>query len=329
MSLIHTLQYCVDTEHKEVYEFLQFLDTYANVSPENKSLEVQRNYAVCWCVLSQFLYENRHHNFMLPEQLKFTVHFTGSTQKCLTSVHWYQSFYQVDLLSKQLLQDITRRTGGLALGNKVKSLVDRLTRDEMKIFMQYLVHGLDTLALLNLCIHIIDTACTSFQDEPVVNDSFKPRIKWLIFVCVWLRGTIMSQITSADEIQLEEGFRMLQGCILLLIQDPVLIQDTFIGCIEKQLRTQMYLAGAKYYLEENKTDHAAFCYSKAVLQGWKADEKASRVMEEDSTVLLELDFEKPDKKPEDLITKPIYFTGICKELIESNYLRLRPCKQKL
>ena len=124
LRLVDSLRFCLDTENKEVYEFLHFLDTYSNVSAENKSLEIQRQYTVRWCILSQFLYENRHLNFKIPTEppLKFIVHYTDSNQKYSTSVHWYQSFYQVDLLSKQLLQAITLKTGSPALGNKVKTL---------------------------------------------------------------------------------------------------------------------------------------------------------------------------------------------------------------
>lgn len=325
-SLIQSLQFALDTENKEVYSFLQFLDDYANVSAENKSLEVQRLYAIRWCVLSQFLYENRHHNFMIPteSQLKFIVHFTDSTSKCSTSVHWYQSFYQVDLLSKQLLQAITLKTGSPALGNKVKAPVITLTQEEAKSCKLFLVQSLETLALLNLCIHTIDTACTSFRDQPVVT-AFKGRIKWLSVVSVWLRATLLSRDSEADETQLLEGFRMLQGCILLLGQEPGLLQeDEFIGSLEKHLRIQMYLAGAKYYLEDGKASKAGFCYSKAQIQGWKtADETAKQLIEDVEEIELEMD---QQKKPEDLI-KPIYFTGICKELTH-NKLTLRPCREK-
>jgi hypothetical protein len=327
-SLIQSLQFVLDTENKEVYNFLQYLDQYANVSAENKSLKVQRLYTIRWCILSQFLYENRHHNFVIPadSQLKFIVHFTDSATKCSTSVHWYQSFYQVDLLSKQLLQAITMKTGSPALGNKVKSgLILSLTQEETKECTLFVRHSLETLALLNLCIHMIDTACISFKDQPVVT-AFKLRMKWLTFVSVWLRATTLLS-SESDENQLLTGFRMLQGCILFLGQESGLLQDEFIGSLEKQLRIQMYLAGAKYYQEEGKQNKAGFCYSKAVQQGWKADEAAAQLLAEDDieeTVELELD--QPQKKPEDLI-KSSYFTGICQGFNDSK-LKLRPCKQQ-
>jgi hypothetical protein len=325
-SLIQSLQFVLNTENKEVYSFLQFLDDYAHVSAENKSLEVQRLYAIRWCVLSQFLYENRHHNFMIPteSQLKFIVHFTDSTTKCSTSVHWYQSFYQVDLLSKQLLQAITLKTGSPALGNKVKAPLITLTQEEAKQCKLFLLQSLETIALLNLCLHTIDTACTSFKDQPVVI-AFKGRIKWLSVVSVWLRATLLSTTAEGgDETQLLEGFRMLQGCILLLGQEPGLLQDEFIGSLEKHLRIQMYLAGAKYYLEDGKQNKAGFCYSKAQIQGWQGADEAAKLLIEDAE---EIELEMDQKKTEDLI-KPIFFTGARIKEFSMTKLRLRPCREK-
>lgn len=311
--LTSAFRFILDINNTEVHRYLTELESHLDNPIENRSLKVQLDYSARWCALSIFLYSHRDQHFKVPDpQLTFKVQFSDSKQICSTPVHWYQSFYQVDLLSKKLREEL--------VDNASLDLIQNVMSHNpafKKISNRYTADILETIALLNLCLKTVKMDCKSFESEPVV-ECFRWRLRFFQIIGIWLRA-----IKLWREEKAEEALALLQACEKLISEsDRDIAQNPLIDSLARNIKVQIYLCAAEHCNMNGKTEFVRFCYTKAKQEGWKASTEADELLKEEETDPVE---EKEVLQPESL--PEVYLQGACGNLkFFRKQLKLRPCK---
>ena len=322
MDLFASFRLILDTERESVHRFLTFLQQNQG-KPENRPLKIQLKFALSWCMLARFLYENRHKQLVAPKAnpLKFLVCFD---QPCYTPCYWYEAFYEVWLLSTALCSETMYKLDLKKQANEEANRACFINDVE-----DYVLYMIQAMALLRFCLENL-SHCRSFcKLYPEFGELLRLRLHWFSIVSLWVQG----------HQQYADSCQMFQACVMAVQNSPEFSDDPLIQAIARNSRIQAFLGAAEIYDKQGDRTAKSWCYLQASKEGWRQTKRhiertgvdveklASEFNNEQKQPKLIM-MDGPDKHEiKDLGVKQPYVTGWIEELDAPlrQPLALRPC----
>jgi hypothetical protein len=206
MSYSHWLRSIVDLKDKHSAEVVRFVSDFDALAYKSCPLLVQ--YARYWCLIADFLYENRTKQLSSDVEILFVV----AERNEKTNIYWFEVARACDMAGKEAIQTLVQWLGIIPVVDAKTGYAEAGLGLSQKTLNNALDLVKEVVGLCHYTLVVAGETCKYFDRAPELMQSIKRRHLNLRVIGCWIAGMLELQFPPEIRVSETTAYDLFEVC---------------------------------------------------------------------------------------------------------------------